>query len=539
MNAAIALFAMALPLQEPKVQESSLEQLSMYTSSKSLLRDPGRKAAIVVNISLALLGTLKVSQGETPANSGSLKSGAVEKCLGDLLRVRPIIRMKTSVPNDVQTLIIDPDRYVRNAAYEALGRLCNGSGNTFTNTVVNSLIETIVSNREPNARAGCAMALASIHTSVGGMAAGFHLKKIHGILMSLCSDPHPTVHFWAVEALSTVAESAGLTFSAHIPSTLGLLTQLWISDTHSEEADAIGTSNAELKSPTPAAIAHTIASLINVLGPDLQDMSKTQDLIIHLIKQFDVDEEPMVQGQSLECWEHVYLYAPSLVDLSKYVQQLQSGLLNTNLGVHEIAVDGLYSLFRRDALTTLKMSSGSLEDQIWSAFADPDDQPGIKSIIEAWMSQTALTETLQWVGRCQDILTKTVSKAEATAASDPKAEQSAAPLQDEEVAGFNISNGKEDEAANGTVGQEMLRWQVRAFALRCLSSVVAAVARESHSQGDLKAVHALQQKVADIIRMAFLASTSSVVELRISGLKLIDQVLTVSSEAVKSVRFGN
>ena len=87
VNSAIAMFAMALPLQEPRVQESMLEQLSTFLSAKSLLRDPGRKAAVTVNIALALLGVLKVGLGETPGNSGDLKSNAVEKCLDDLLRV--------------------------------------------------------------------------------------------------------------------------------------------------------------------------------------------------------------------------------------------------------------------------------------------------------------------------------------------------------------------------------------------------------------------------------------------------------------------
>ena len=88
VNSAIATFATALPLQESKVQESALEQMSLYMAAKVLQRDPGRKAAITVNVSLALLGALKVSLGETSANSGDLKSMPVEKCLDDLLRVR-------------------------------------------------------------------------------------------------------------------------------------------------------------------------------------------------------------------------------------------------------------------------------------------------------------------------------------------------------------------------------------------------------------------------------------------------------------------
>ena len=426
---------------------------------------------------------------------------------------------------------MDPDKYVRNAAYEALGRLCNGSGKDFTTTVVNTLVDTIVSNREPNARAGCAMALASIHSSVGGMAAGFHLRKIHAILLSLCSDQHPTVHFWAIEALAKVAESAGLTFSGYMPSTLGLLAQLWISDTHCEEADAIGTSNAELEMPTPAVIAHTIASLINVLGPDLQDMAKPRDLIFSLVKQFDLDEQPMVQAQALQCWQHIYLYAASHVDFSRYVRQLQRGLTSSDPDVHNTAVDGLYSLMQRNAERTLEVASEGIEDQIWASLDKPADQEGIKSIIEVWLSQTCLENPALWITRCQEMLTKTVTKvSDDKQSAEPIVDQSAPPnMQDEEVAGFNVGESKDDEAGTTTVGQELLRWQIRAFALQCLQSVFSICAKDLQANPESKPGHVLQQKLADIIRMAFLASTSSVVELRIDGMKLIDQVLVVSA----------
>jgi len=88
VNSAIALFASALPLQSPKVQEAVLEQIATFLASPSLQRDPGRRAAITVNITLALLGALKVALGETTAESGDLKHQAIEECLQNLLRVR-------------------------------------------------------------------------------------------------------------------------------------------------------------------------------------------------------------------------------------------------------------------------------------------------------------------------------------------------------------------------------------------------------------------------------------------------------------------
>ena len=397
--------------------------------------------------------------------------------------------------------------------------------------MVNNLVETIVANREPNARAGCAMALGSIHTNVGGMAAGFHLRKIHSVLMSLCSDPHPTVHFWAIESLSSVAESAGLTFSVYIPSTLGLLAQLWISDSHSQEANAVGTSNAELELPTTAAIAHSIASLINVLGPDLQDMSKARDLILTLVRQFDLEDVVLVQGQALRCWEHIFLYAPLHVNLSAYVSQLQKGLSMPGLDIREIAADGLYNLMRRNAEHTMDVAVDSFEDQIWKSLDSPYEQGGIRSVIHIWLQQTSLTQTAQWITRCQEILTKTVAKAsDVQQLADSTTQASAAPeVQDEEVAGFALGNPKDEDSTNAEVGQELLRWQIRAFALQCLSDVLTAGSKDFSSNPQSAAALILQQRVSDLIRVAFLASTSSIIELRIGGLKLIDQILTVST----------
>src|SRR5256885_2602846 len=43
VNSAINLFAISLPLQPPKVQESILEQIATFLAANSLQRDPGRK----------------------------------------------------------------------------------------------------------------------------------------------------------------------------------------------------------------------------------------------------------------------------------------------------------------------------------------------------------------------------------------------------------------------------------------------------------------------------------------------------------------
>lgn len=56
-------------------------------SGGTLQRSPGRKAAVVINTALALLGATKVAVGEVSAEAGDLKHPAVEKALQALLRV--------------------------------------------------------------------------------------------------------------------------------------------------------------------------------------------------------------------------------------------------------------------------------------------------------------------------------------------------------------------------------------------------------------------------------------------------------------------
>ncbi|OJJ43820.1 hypothetical protein ASPZODRAFT_19122 [Penicilliopsis zonata CBS 506.65] len=510
VNAAIDLFSIAIPIHAPKVQEGSVEQIAMFLSSQTLQRNPGRKAAMTVNIAVALLHSLKVATKETESAAGNL-SPATDKILQELF----------------QTFILDADPVIRTIGVEALGRLCDKAGNALTNTQINWLVDTIVENRNPNTRAGCAAALGCIHAQVGGMAAGLHLKTIVGVLMSLCNDPHPVVHFWALGGLERVANSAGLTFSPFVSSSLGMLAQLYNADSHNEEAASLATSNFEMSFLTPVVISRCIDSLINVLGPDLQDITKTRNLILTLLRQFQLEENPALVTESSKCLDHLSLYAPAYVDFSGYVRRLQTELSASSLLMREVAVRGLNNLMKRDAPLVIKTATPSLEDEIWLALDDAPDTVSIRSMIQDWLQQTALTETGLWIQRCQNVLSKTRTKVEdLPPASTIK---TAAPeLPDDEVAGFAsaVAGATQVDSANEAVAsQELLKWQTRNFSMSCLSQLLATVQEAILPDQTIPAELALQHKVGDIVRMAFSASTANVVELRVWGLKIIDQVL--------------
>lgn len=507
VNVAIQLFSIAFPLTPPKIQESILEQIATFLSAGALSRDPGRKAAMNVNIATALLCTLKVANKETKSPSGNLTNPAVEKLMQEMLRA----------------FVIQPDEYLRNVGYEGLGRLCSSSGNTFTSQEIKYLVDTIVTNREPSARAGCAMALGCIHSQVGGMSATVHLKTIIGILMSLCNDPNPVVHVWALEGLARVADSAGLTFSGYALSSLGMLGQLYIGDSHNEETASQANSNLDLERPTTAVIARCVDALINVLGPDLQDVTKAREMILTLMAQFQKESSGVVLGESLKCLEHVSLYASGHLNFADYVVLLQRYMISEIPELRDVAVDGLYNLMKRDSEDVIKVAEPGFEDQLWLVLDIVPSHDGIRNVIRNWLRQSCISDTGLWLQRCQKVLTmtKTTTKSpEATAKP-----HSALDLQDEEVAGFAAGAGNAEAGSSVQQGSEPLRWQVRTFAMECLNDIFDLVAKDTAINGPGQAESLLQQKIAEVIRMAFSASTSSVVELRVWGLKIIDQVL--------------
>nr|POE53322.1 heat repeat-containing protein 5b [Quercus suber] len=510
INAAITVFGLCLPLQEARVQESMLEQILSSLGASSLQKDPARKAAVTVNVALALVTACKVANGEIGSAKGSLRRDPTEKALQNLLHI----------------CIRDQDVSVRRMAADALGRLCCSSGTAFTAPEVQYLTETIVNNREPHVRAGCALALASIHSQLGGMAAGFHMKTIVGILMSLAADTHPQVHFWALDSLAQVAESAGLNFSAHVTSSIGMLSQLYVSDGHNNETSTLASSNMSMELLVPAAIARGVDSAINVLGPDLQHMARPRDMILTLVGLFSKETEVAISLESLRCQEHLSMYAPEHVGLAEYVQRLQTDVESINDEISSIALYGLATLMRRNAIDIVKIARPGLEERLWDCLNKRCDQPSVKNIFTNWLHQTGTTDPAEWIQRCNNILTKTAAKSE-----QPKtivAKQTPGPdLQDEEVAGFAVTAGasKEDDTTAPTSTQELMRWQVRLFAMNCLHDLIAFISKDAAVSDEVAGEAVLQQKVADVVKIAFSASTAGVAALRVVGMRIIDQIL--------------
>jgi hypothetical protein len=88
VNSAIGIFALAFPLQSPRIQDSVLEQINSFLTSPTVQKSTAQKAALSANVALALLITSKVLTGQVKGLEGKLQSANAEKNIQNILHVR-------------------------------------------------------------------------------------------------------------------------------------------------------------------------------------------------------------------------------------------------------------------------------------------------------------------------------------------------------------------------------------------------------------------------------------------------------------------
>lgn len=418
---------------------------------------------------------------------------------------------------------MDSDVSVRFIGCDAMGRLCSSFRDVDMAKQIKILTDFVVSNREPNARAGLAFALGSILYHMGGMAAGLHLRTVLGLLLSLANDPHPVVHLWALEAMERAISSSGLSFSPHVSSCLGAITQLILSELFDPEDVGSTLANTSVESPTLASLVRCLDAIINVIGPDLASSKKSRVLISLLVCELEHDADAMVSTEVIRCMQHLNLFVPDAVDLGRYVRHLESSLASSIFQIRQIACEAIYALIRKDAKLVFRFASPSLADNLWSLL-NVQGQLSLdaEEIIRSWVEQTALSDVKRWIDTCLRLLSQ--SGQSELLKGDVKGDNTEQPEFIDEAAAFSSRPvGKTPYEGTPTL---YLRWQAVSFSLFCLRRVVEINLKEISIKPD-DATHPVVISVGDFIRAAFTASTSTVVDIRLGGLYLLHDLVKV------------
>lgn len=272
-------------------------------------------------------------------------------------------------------------------------------------------MDQVVANRDPDARAGYALALGNVFSHLGGMMAGGHLRSIVEYLTSLSRDPHPIVHKWSLHSLALTISSAGLMFSPYVSSTLTNVATVYLAESHElAGAGSIATANIAMASELSVyhELGRIIYGLIGILGPELQSSAKVRELCVGLVEELRNEDDEFVIVQGIRCTQHLIMFAPLLVDMSTLVPFLQARLRrSTGLSLKKAAMTCMYQLVQRDVKSVFQHSMGGLDDQFFKLLDTDPTLQDVKDVVRSWITQTALEQPSQWIDICRKVLSRT------------------------------------------------------------------------------------------------------------------------------------
>jgi hypothetical protein len=427
--------------------------------------------------------------------------------------------------------LVDGDPILRSASSEALGRLASLADNQFLATLMKTLVDLVVNNRDPQARAGCALALGAVYDHVGSLAAGPLLKTTVNILMSLSKDAHPVVHYWALHSLSRVVNAASLAYAPYVSSTLGVLFKVYVLPTHELEGGTLANSNISGDLPAYQAVCQIIDAVITILGPDIQESTRTRRLILDIVRRLASEEDEGIRVEAIRCIQHFLMFAPEHIDVPELITQFRTHLNSPRRPLKLASIHALYQLVQKDALLISKVGGDRLVEELFAMLDEDPSIEGVRNVISSWMKQTVVYNPSAWIDLCQKIMSRTTASQQAMDA----ATKSRGPLSDDE--GESLSVGMTTDSTSGGQSRPTSRWRTQLFALQCLHDICITIARSGRRE-QLDIVYArslglpvsglLVSRVPDLIKMAFTASTAYVTEIRLEGLIVLRDVIEVS-----------
>ncbi|KAJ7675207.1 armadillo-type protein [Mycena rosella] len=466
VDTAIELFAQLLPLQDLASTVKIVTLLLESIRSPKLEKNAGRKAAVSINAAVAVV--LALRQAMTTTQSRRAKDTFGNSQVTSLLA--PFLK----------DALVDGDLVLRSASSEAIGRLANLAGTNFLTGQIKLLVDQVVNNRDPHGRAGCALAFGAIYSHVGGLAAGPLLKTTVNVLMSLSNDPHPVVHFWALNALGRVMHAASLAYAPFVPSTLGMLLKI---------TDAV----------------------ITILGPDMQESSRTRTLVLNLVHEFSLENDEGICVEAIKCMQHFLMFAPEHVNIPDLVNQFRTHLASSRRPLKLASINALYQLVQKDALSMSRLGGDRLVEDLFGMLDDDSSVQGVRDVITSWLQQTVVHNPSAWIDLCQRIMSRTTASQQVADAASGQG------LRDDEGESLNFAMSQDGAAGGRKLSTS--RWRTQLFALELCADL------------GIMSSGLLFSRVPDLIKMAFTASTAYVTEIRLEGLVVLRDVIEIFATA--------
>lgn len=465
-------------------------------------------------------------------------------------------------PEDVQkaatnliiAALVSPNAMLKCAAGEASGKMAQVVGDTkFTAELAQTSFDKLKSARDVVTRTGHSLALGCLHKNVGGMGSSQHLNMSVSILLALAQDgTSPVVQVWSLYALSLIADSGGPMFRAYVEPALSLAIRLLLT---------VPQSFVDLHQ----CVGRLLAAVLTTMGPELQSNTtqittmRSSFLCACAIMQSHYD--PLVQAEATGCLQQLHLFAPRHVNLSSLVPAMCRTLSSSYLLLRKAAVSCLRQLSQREAKEVCEhaaliipdlgtananhVSEYGLPGILFAMLDTETDAEMIKNIhdtISSMLQMLAADNVSQWLGLCKKVLTVANETTGGPSGAEEPVKESALVSgpngddedddeddeNDDDVADFHVEENKSTHPA------VQPRWPTRVFAAECIRRIIVTCENADATHFDLVRAKQLRMQtradflilhLSDLIRISFMAATSHSDQLRLEGLKMLQEII--------------
>ncbi|XP_073829130.1 HEAT repeat-containing protein 5B isoform X2 [Musca autumnalis] len=473
--------------------------------------------------------------------------------------------VRKSFTNLVTAGLISSNSMLRCASAEALGRLAQVVGESrFTAELAQISFDKLKSARDVVTRTGHSLSLGCLHRYVGGMGSSQHLNTSVSILLALAQDiSSPVVQLWALHALALIADSGGPMFRSYVEGTLTLCLKLLLN---------VPQSYVDVHQ----CIGRVLNALITTMGPELQGNApaivKMRQSFLCAASVMHNHADPLVQAEATGCIQQVHLFAPGSIHLPSLVPTLVRNLCSNYLTQRKAAISCLRQLAHREAKEVCDLALSIKPDDcpklvitefglpgiIFAMLDSETDIEMLKNIHDTLTSMLQLmaAENLSsWLSLCKNVLTvavensplpddialsskgdgntKSASSAATSSGNNAAANKEADDEDDEDDADDVTEYHASDNASTHPAVQP--RWTTRVFAAQSVRKIMSACESDSPIHFDLLQAKEMQMTkssgdylilhLSELIRMSFIAATSDSDQLRLEGLRTLQEII--------------
>jgi hypothetical protein len=231
--------------------------------------------------------------------------------------------------------------------------------------------------------------------------------------------------------------------------------------------------------PVYPVMCQLIDCYITVLGPNIQESSRTRSLVLNLVHEFSLEDDEAICVEAIKCIQHFLMFAPEHANISDLVTRFRNHLSSSRRLLKLASINALHQLVQKDALAMSILGGNRLIEDLFGMLDDDSSVQGARNVISSWLHQTVIHNPSAWIDLCQRIMARTT-------ASQRVADAAACQIaRDDE--GESLNAGLSPESKADDRGRPTSRWRTQLFALECLHDICTVVASSGRTENSIVA----------------------------------------------------